>query len=345
MSILSRGSLCQRRSDASDLITPLYMLQYRKHWNDFGAVFVLDPSNKHCDGTLDSCLLHSAYLSLLLSRSVFEIQGGNEANTAQVVDDIFSVVAFQSTNDLFLKNVLEVFDSTLVHHSRHFNNSNGRDGLGNRAQASSATKSNIYLAHAHTHTHDLCANFLTAVDHPTAEGYVNRVWRLRLRFSLWLQSAYQNHCVTKYMRNDDGDGDAFFPMRCLHSSQQVHNSHKTLLEASIATARSSSRPRVAFITAIIGSYEASCKAFAIQTVDADFICFCPGNPNVTSNGWIVDSRPYHLDYWANVSEHMRAPLFINGSRTALNSAPNTFWNNQNPYFVHLFYKVPAKALW
>ena len=50
--------------------------------------------------------------------------------------------------------------------------------------------------------------------------------------------------------------------------------------------------KVAFITSILGGYESICRPFAQQTVDTDFICFTD-NPNIESNGWIVDTNPYH----------------------------------------------------
>lgn len=50
--------------------------------------------------------------------------------------------------------------------------------------------------------------------------------------------------------------------------------------------------KVAFITSILGSYEATCKPFLKQTVDCDFICFTD-NPNIESNGWELDLNPYY----------------------------------------------------
>jgi hypothetical protein len=50
--------------------------------------------------------------------------------------------------------------------------------------------------------------------------------------------------------------------------------------------------KVAFITSILGNYELTCKPFVEQTVDSDFICFTD-NPNIKSNGWIIDTTPYH----------------------------------------------------
>lgn len=50
--------------------------------------------------------------------------------------------------------------------------------------------------------------------------------------------------------------------------------------------------RVAFITSILGNYELTCKPFVEQTIDSDFICFTD-NANIKSNGWIIDTTPYH----------------------------------------------------
>lgn len=50
--------------------------------------------------------------------------------------------------------------------------------------------------------------------------------------------------------------------------------------------------RVAYITAIFGNYELTCKPFVQQTIESDFICFTD-NPNIISNGWIIDTTPYH----------------------------------------------------
>lgn len=50
--------------------------------------------------------------------------------------------------------------------------------------------------------------------------------------------------------------------------------------------------KVAFITAILGNYELTCKKAVQQTVDSDFICFTD-NKDIESNGWIIDTNPYH----------------------------------------------------
>jgi len=51
--------------------------------------------------------------------------------------------------------------------------------------------------------------------------------------------------------------------------------------------------KICFITAIYGGYEKSCKKFAPQTVkETDFVCFTD-NPKIISNGWTIDTTPYH----------------------------------------------------
>ena len=51
--------------------------------------------------------------------------------------------------------------------------------------------------------------------------------------------------------------------------------------------------KVCFITAIYGNYEATCKKYIAQAIVTDFICFTD-NKNIESNGWIIDTTPYHL---------------------------------------------------
>ena len=52
--------------------------------------------------------------------------------------------------------------------------------------------------------------------------------------------------------------------------------------------------KVCFITAIYGAYKSQCLKYAHQTITTDFICFTD-DVNITSNGWIIDSTPYHLE--------------------------------------------------
>lgn len=80
--------------------------------------------------------------------------------------------------------------------------------------------------------------------------------------------------------------------------------------------------KIAFITAIYGGYEATCKPFAKQTVPTDFICFTDSE-NVASNGWDVDRIPYHT----------QNPSAIDNG-TYLNSLKN----NQHTFNLAKYYK-------
>ncbi len=80
--------------------------------------------------------------------------------------------------------------------------------------------------------------------------------------------------------------------------------------------------KICFITAIYGNYEASCKKFVKQTTTTDFICFTD-NPNIISNGWIIDTTPYHL---------------INKSQLDNNNYTNSMSNNRHTFNVAKYYK-------
>ena len=81
-------------------------------------------------------------------------------------------------------------------------------------------------------------------------------------------------------------------------------------------------PRVAFITAIYGNYEATCKPFVKQSVDADFICFT-NCQNIQENGWILDRTPYH--------ELSPSPLDTENQHNSLK-------NNQHTFNIAKYYK-------
>lgn len=95
--------------------------------------------------------------------------------------------------------------------------------------------------------------------------------------------------------------------------------------------------KVVFITAIYGGYDANCKPFIKQTVETDFICFTD-NPNIESNGWVIDSNPYHdthpspidTGYYIN-SITKKPPLteFYPGNRHTFNIAKyyKQSWHN------------------
>jgi hypothetical protein len=80
--------------------------------------------------------------------------------------------------------------------------------------------------------------------------------------------------------------------------------------------------KICFITCICGAYERSCKKFARQTVSTDFICFTD-NANIISNGWTIDTTPYHLTNKSTVD---------NGTYT------NSLCNNRHTFNVAKYYK-------
>lgn len=85
---------------------------------------------------------------------------------------------------------------------------------------------------------------------------------------------------------------------------------------------------ICFITAIYGSYEASCKKFANQTIDTDFICFTD-NADIISNGWTIDTNPYHL---------------INKSVLDDDTYTNSLCNNKHTFNIAKYYKQSFKNI-
>ena len=80
--------------------------------------------------------------------------------------------------------------------------------------------------------------------------------------------------------------------------------------------------KIAFITAIYGAYELSCKPAVAQSVPCDFIAFADTVPIETS-GWIVDTFPYHA-YFATASAG-DSDEFVNKT-------------NNHPFMIAKFYK-------
>jgi hypothetical protein len=87
--------------------------------------------------------------------------------------------------------------------------------------------------------------------------------------------------------------------------------------------------KICFITAIYGNYEATCKRFAKQTVETDFVCFTD-NGNICSNGWTIDTTPYHL---TNKSE-LDDDTYIN----SISNNKHTF--NIAKYYKENFQNIP-----
>jgi hypothetical protein len=90
--------------------------------------------------------------------------------------------------------------------------------------------------------------------------------------------------------------------------------------------------KVAFITAILGNYETSCKKPVEQTIDCDFICFTD-NKNIVTNGWEIDLNPYY--------ETHKSPLdtgyYLNSIKKP--GAYLSLWNNEHTFNLAKYYKT------
>jgi hypothetical protein len=89
--------------------------------------------------------------------------------------------------------------------------------------------------------------------------------------------------------------------------------------------------KICFITAIYGNYEKTCKPFAKQTIKADFICFTD-NPEIESNGWELDTTPYHYMYLHPVYDNMYR------YKNSLNNNKHSF--NIAKYYKQAFQNIP-----
>jgi len=87
--------------------------------------------------------------------------------------------------------------------------------------------------------------------------------------------------------------------------------------------------KICFITAIYGNYDLTCKKFVKQTVETDFICFTD-NPNITSNGWKIDTNPYHITNKSEIDDE----YFVN----SLSTNNHTF--NIAKYYKQSFQRIP-----
>jgi len=82
-------------------------------------------------------------------------------------------------------------------------------------------------------------------------------------------------------------------------------------------------PKVAYISAIYGNYEITCKKFVKQTIPSDFICFTNSTNIIENNGWIIDNTPYHND---------------NPNPIDNNSYINSLSNNKHTFNIAKYYK-------
>ena len=92
--------------------------------------------------------------------------------------------------------------------------------------------------------------------------------------------------------------------------------------------------KIVYITAIYGGYEQSCKSYIPQTVPADFICFTD-NGNIESNGWEVDTTPYHfthpspLDDVTDVRDMKDPEHSLGGLNSSGTSSPRSVHSSYN----------------
>ena len=95
--------------------------------------------------------------------------------------------------------------------------------------------------------------------------------------------------------------------------------------------------RVAYITAILGDYELTCKPFVKQTIESDFICFTD-NPNIESNGWIIDTNPYYDTHKSKIDNG----LFINSisKKGKLKELENRHTFNLAKYYKQAWSNIP-----
>jgi len=82
------------------------------------------------------------------------------------------------------------------------------------------------------------------------------------------------------------------------------------------------KSKVAFITAIFGGYEKTCKPFKKQIVSSDFICFTD-DLEIEANGWIIDTNPYHVNH---------PSIIDNGAYI------NSIKNNKHTFNIAKYYK-------
>ena len=103
-----------------------------------------------------------------------------------------------------------------------------------------------------------------------------------------------------------------------------------LLKASPLFSTINPPSKICFITAIYGNYELSCKPFAPQTENTDFICFTD-NPNIARNGWKIDTYPYHI--------HCKNELDDGAVVNSIKNNKHTF--NIAKYYKQSFRLIPA----
>jgi hypothetical protein len=101
------------------------------------------------------------------------------------------------------------------------------------------------------------------------------------------------------------------------------------MQLSFRGTRQQTHTKVAFITAIYGGYESTCKRYVEQSVPTDFICFT-NNRNIQSNKWVIDTNPYHITHRSKID----SGEYIN----SIDNNKHTF--NISKYYKQSFYNIP-----
>jgi hypothetical protein len=113
----------------------------------------------------------------------------------------------------------------------------------------------------------------------------------------------------------------------LNSQKIQEDTEKVVVSRKIES--SHIKNKVAVITAIYGNYEKTCKKFTSQITPCDFICFTD-NSNIKTNGWIIDSQPYHMTH--------PSPVDTGHYNNSLKNNKHTF--NIGKYYKMSFLNIP-----
>lgn len=97
----------------------------------------------------------------------------------------------------------------------------------------------------------------------------------------------------------------------------------TMRKSEISRSLSSKEKKVAYITAIIGSYEQSCKKVAPQTTPVDQYCFTNLDSIHTDGNWQVVRTPHHIE---------------NPSTLDTGNQHNSLRNNSSTFNIAKYYK-------
>jgi hypothetical protein len=161
--------------------------------------------------------------------------------------------------------------------------------------------------------------------------YISQVQKLRVHILSYLAGKLFKHNPPTWTLSAVAynEQDYFYYLYCSKlSGCEVNTSQQTskIGGTSEISIRINNKHKIAFITAIFGTYESSCKPFHRQSVPSDFICFTD-NSNMTSNGWEVDLFPYHLKSLKDDIRNNKSHLL------------NSINNNKHPFNIAKYYKT------